>query len=250
MIVALSFESPILHKWRNFGTHACIYTRIWIYKSTNATTHDPLCILYFKHVWPDTIVCKQFWPWSGTTKHRAWLGSKLFFTLWRHSWANFEHNQQMHYNLHWVSISRLPAEQKCNSQATDNCPEIIKKLFSCSTQLSIKFILLINVKMPTIVGNLTFISRINTTSERLKARIFFIYGYFSFDEQLNFHAQLSRVEHKKCFITSSPGISQMIKGIYQIDLLQILTKYVHKLNKVTCIWSTVSAINSSFVNPL
>ena len=40
-------------------------------------------------------------------------------------------------------------------------PEFIK-LFSCSTQLSLKFILLINVKMPTIfVGILTFISRIN-----------------------------------------------------------------------------------------
>ena len=41
------------------------------------------------------------------------------------------------------------------------------KTFACSTQLSTKFIL-INVKMPTIVGILTFISRINTTSEILK----------------------------------------------------------------------------------
>ena len=39
-------------------------------------------------------------------------------------------------------------------------PEVIK-LFSCSTQLRLKFILLRNVKMPTIVGILTFISRIN-----------------------------------------------------------------------------------------
>ena len=39
-------------------------------------------------------------------------------------------------------------------------PEVIK-LFSCSTQLRLTFILLINVKMPTIVGILTFISRIN-----------------------------------------------------------------------------------------
>ena len=37
----------------------------------------------------------------------------------------------------------------------------LKKLFSCSAQLRLKFILLINVKMPTIVGILTFISRIN-----------------------------------------------------------------------------------------
>ena len=43
-------------------------------------------------------------------------------------------------------------------------PEVIK-LFSCSTQLSIKFIMLINVKMPTIVGILTFISMINTISD-------------------------------------------------------------------------------------
>ena len=46
-------------------------------------------------------------------------------------------------------------------------PEAIKN-FPCSTQLSAKFILLVNVKMPTIVGILTFISMIKTTSERLK----------------------------------------------------------------------------------
>ena len=41
--------------------------------------------------------------------------------------------------------------------------EVIK-LFLWSTQLGMKFILLINVKMPTIVGILTFISIINTVS--------------------------------------------------------------------------------------
>ena len=69
-------------------------------------------------------------------------------------------------------------------------PEVIK-LFSYSTQLSTKFILLINVKMPTIVGILTFISMITTTPERLKAIHFFICRYYSFYEQLKFHAQLS-----------------------------------------------------------
>ena len=44
------------------------------------------------------------------------------------------------------------------------------KTFSCSTQLSIKFIMLINVKMLTIVGILKFISMVNKTSESLKAR--------------------------------------------------------------------------------
>ena len=65
------------------------------------------------------------------------------------------------------------------------------KLFSCSTQLSTKFILLINVKMPTIVGILTFISKINTTSETFKARNFLICLCFSFYEQLKIHAELS-----------------------------------------------------------
>ena len=36
-------------------------------------------------------------------------------------------------------------------------PEVIK-LFSCATQLSMKFFLLINVKMPTVVGILTCMS--------------------------------------------------------------------------------------------
>ena len=40
-------------------------------------------------------------------------------------------------------------------------------------------------------GILTFISMINTLSERLKARSFFICRYFSFYEQLKVHAQLS-----------------------------------------------------------
>ena len=48
------------------------------------------------------------------------------------------------------------------------------KLFSCKTQLSMKFFLLINVKMPTIVGILTFMSGKNNIlglSEPKKKRI-------------------------------------------------------------------------------
>ena len=69
-------------------------------------------------------------------------------------------------------------------------PGVIK-LFSYSTQLSTKFILLMNVKMPTIVCILTFISMVNTTSVRLKARNFFICQYFSFYEQLKFRDESS-----------------------------------------------------------
>ena len=63
------------------------------------------------------------------------------------------------------------------------------KLFSCSTQLSMIFIMLINVKMPT--WHFIILSMINTISEGLKARDFFICRYFSLYEQLKFHAQLS-----------------------------------------------------------
>ena len=69
-------------------------------------------------------------------------------------------------------------------------PEIVK-LFSCSTQLSMKFILLINVKTTTIVVVLTFISRMNTTSESFKVRLFIIFRHFTFCEQLKFQAKMS-----------------------------------------------------------
>ena len=70
-------------------------------------------------------------------------------------------------------------------------PVDIKLFFSYSTQLSTKFVLLINIKMPTIVGILTFISMISTTTERLKAIPFFINRYLSFYEQLKLRVQLS-----------------------------------------------------------
>ena len=43
-----------------------------------------------------------------------------------------------------------------------------------------------HVKMPTIIGILTFISMINTITERLYASNFFTFQYFSFYEQLKF----------------------------------------------------------------
>ena len=56
-----------------------------------------------------------------------------------------------------------------------NWPQGYKTL--CSTQLSMKFILLINVKMPTIVGILTCISSINTSYESLKERNIYCFQF-------------------------------------------------------------------------
>ena len=69
-------------------------------------------------------------------------------------------------------------------------PKVIK-LFSCSTQVRLKFILLINVKMPTIVGILTFISRINYRLWSFKPSISIYLDYFSIYEESKFQAQLS-----------------------------------------------------------
>ena len=69
-------------------------------------------------------------------------------------------------------------------------PEIIK-LFSSSSQLRLKLILLINFKMPTIVGILTFISRINYRLWSSRPSISIYLGYIGIYEQFKFHAQLS-----------------------------------------------------------
>ena len=62
--------------------------------------------------------------------------------------------------------------------------------FMCSTQLSMKLIMHKHVKMPTIVGILTFMSMIIATSERLEAIKVFIFKHFRFYEHLKLHAQL------------------------------------------------------------
>ena len=57
--------------------------------------------------------------------------------------------------------------------------------------VKVRTILLLNVKMPTIVGILTFMSRINTTSGSFKQVKIIIFQYFTFYKHLKFHAQLS-----------------------------------------------------------
>ena len=54
-----------------------------------------------------------------------------------------------------------------------------------------KFILLINVELPTIIGILTFIGRINYWLWSFKPDFSIDYGYFDMYEHLKFHAQLS-----------------------------------------------------------
>ena len=69
-------------------------------------------------------------------------------------------------------------------------PEVIK-LFSYSTQLSMKFFLLINIKMPTIVGILIFISRKNFMLNSAVQEKSLNWLYLIFHRQNKFHSQLS-----------------------------------------------------------
>ena len=61
-------------------------------------------------------------------------------------------------DVYWINAAKDTDEM---ADSVGPGPEVIK-LFSCSTQLSMKFFLLINVKMPTTVGILTFMSRNNS----------------------------------------------------------------------------------------
>ena len=65
--------------------------------------------------------------------------------VWNYKIANIYPHKHL-YNYSIIAV-------ECNSG-----PKVIK-LFSCLTQLSMKFSLLINMKMPTIVGIFIFISR-------------------------------------------------------------------------------------------
>ena len=89
-----------------------------------------------------------------------------------------------------IMLDQYPLSSKVTGLVIKPGPEVIK-LFSCSAQLRLKFILLINVKMPTIVGILTFISRINYRLWSSKPEISIYFGYFSIYEHFKFQAQLS-----------------------------------------------------------
>ena len=101
------------------------------------------------------------------------------------------------------------------------------KLFSYSTQLSMKFIMLVNVKMPTVVGILTFISIINTIC---KKSVYF--PAFHFNDQFSIISCSVQLSMGKC-LTPGPvyGVSlPMVKvGVQCTPLSQILTGFQIKM---------------------
>ena len=113
----------------------------------------------------------HFFFWSKTQLHLSFVDGKqcdlnphclhqnVSLTkklAWHPEKETFKHRQR------WTSKSENTIKVKQQGA------EVIIKLFPCLTQQSTKFIMLINVKMPTIVCILIFISMINTTSKRLQ----------------------------------------------------------------------------------
>ena len=95
-----------------------------------------------------------------------------------------------HYTHGECYTSAVESTWKVVSWLWESGPEVIK-LFPCSTQLSMKFFLLLNVKMPTIVGILTFMSRKNSILSLSEPEKCWLYWYFHTYEHLKFHAQVS-----------------------------------------------------------
>ena len=92
--------------------------------------------------------------------------------------------------LHTISLKNLMScaltNKLVNFEQLSPEPELY--FFSCSTQLSMKFFLLINVKMSTV---LTFMSRKNSIlsfpepAEKLNFLIFYTYEHLKFNAQLS-----------------------------------------------------------------
>ena len=112
-------------------------------------------------------------------------------------------------------------------------PRVIK-LFLCSTQLSTKFILFINVKMQICVGILSFISMINT-SERLKSRNLITFRCFSFDEQFEI------VEHN--IGAWSACYADRFRYLYQRTLYNHISDTIPRYYQFMCIISLYHTIN-------
>ena len=118
-----------------------------------------------------------------------------------------------------------------NQELYNNTGLEVLKHFSCSTQLSMIFIMFINVKM---LAFLTFISMIKTSVSSKTSKPF-IFKHFRVYEKLNF--VLSWVEHGKKFYNLGPGLWTPVRST---GLASPIIKYllhivdINGLLSVTC----------------
>ena len=111
----------------------------------------------------------------------------------------------------------------------------------------------LSIKQCPIVGILKLIIMINTTSERLKARNFFICPYFSFYEQLKFCAQLSMKKlynlgasaqtPKAVILTMGLKSELMLKKIFRNGMLKYFKPELTLLRSVARERARISPFN-------
>ena len=85
--------------------------------------------------------------------------------------------------IFFFSVCRTVLIQNIRTQRPG--PDVIK-LYSCTTQLRMKFSLLINRKMPTTVGIFLFISRENFMLSKVSKKEFVIVNNLGFISRTNF----------------------------------------------------------------
>ena len=124
-----------------------------------------------------------------------------------------------------------------NAPSEDSGPEV--KLFSCSTQLSMKFLLLINLKLPTIANSFLLNKAEHEIFSANKYENANFVGIFIFISGENF--MLSWVEHEKSFITSGPDHNKRMWRLIWIFVGYTWPK-VHflKLLRIRCHYRLVS----------
>ena len=131
--------------------------------------HSKIQAMSFYHEWNNSKWCKWnsklkllLYPDQTASLGAVWSGSALCHSMSVWKFRIFTVCLLSRKKIAWPAFALFvfyPALKMKGDKQWPG-PEVIK-LFSCSTQLRSKFILLINVKMPTINGILTFISRIN-----------------------------------------------------------------------------------------
>ena len=166
--------------------------------------------------------------------------------------------------IHLTHLSSLPACGACwwhwQTVCTKIGPEVIK-LFSCSTQLSTKFQLLIKTKIPT-NDEFFALSLSDVVFIMLNVKMPTIVGILTLMSRINF--KLSWVEHGISFITSGQGPTKSLAQgtkIFQYCTcpagrvtynFHLSCKHMHLPFKSVCnkehkgvIWNMTSSSNSS-----
>ena len=119
---------------------------------------------------------------------------------------------------------RLQNFFSCSAELTFSY--LLAEKISCSAELNMTFSLLINMKMPTIVGSFIFIKRKISCSAIFSKKEFAIVSNFRFISKTNI--VVSGVEHEKRFYTWGPVFDPLGEHTNQDEKRSEYTCYISK----------------------